>query len=443
MSELMKFIDARLDPQQAAARLMEVIEDGVPPQVVQRAREIVEDVRRRGDEAVVEYTRRFDWPEATVKDLVVSEDEIAAAYEQVDERWLRALRKAKENLFRYHERQAPRSWLQDFGGILLGQRVRAIGSVGIHVPGFAAPLPSSVLHCAIPAQVAGVGRIAVVTPPRRDGSVHPTVLVAASECGVSEVYKMGGAQAVAALAFGTAVVPPVDKIVGPGNAYVVEAKRAVFGKVGIDNLAGPSESAIIADGSASPDLVAADLLTQAEHSGDNLVALLTPEESLIDAVVGRLTDLLEQLDRAQLIEQSLADFGAMVLVESLQQAADLVNRLAPEHLQLMVAEPLELLGQIEAAGAIFIGPHSPVPLGDYIAGPSHVLPTNRAARFSSGLGVGDFVVASSVIWSSPRATAAMAPDAIALAEAEGLTAHAEALRLRIEGSGVADGNAAE
>ncbi len=435
MSELIKFIDARHDPDGAAAQLSAMVESAVPAQVAERARQIVDDVRQRGDDAVIEYTRRFDWPDASADGLTVSEDEMAAAYDQVDERWLRALRAAKENIYRYHERQAPRSWLQDFDGVLLGQRLRPIGSVGIHVPGFAAPLPSSVLHCAIPAQVAAVPRIVVATPPRRDGTVHPTVLVAASECGVSEVYKMGGAQAVAALAYGTATVRPVDKIVGPGNAYVVEAKRLVFGAVGIDNLAGPSEAAIIADGSAPPTYVAADLLTQAEHSGDNLVALLTPSERLIDAVVAEIRALLDRLDRAELIEQSLADCGAVVLVESLGQAADLVNHLAPEHLQLMVAEPLELLGQIEAAGAIFVGPHSPVPLGDYIAGPSHVLPTSRSARFSSGLSVWDFITAASVIWSSARATAAMAGDTIALAEAEGLTAHAEALRVRLASGG--------
>ncbi|MBC7288411.1 MAG: histidinol dehydrogenase, partial [Armatimonadetes bacterium] len=273
-------------------------------------------------------------------------------------------------------------------------------------------------------------RIVVATPPRRDGTVHPTVLVAAAECGVGEIYRVGGAQAVAALAFGTQTIPRVDKIVGPGNAYVMEAKRAVFGVVGIDNLAGPSEAAIIADESAPMRFVAADLLAQAEHSGDNVVALLTPHEPLIDAVAAEIERLLSQLSRADVIEQSLAECGALVLVESLEQAADLVNVLAPEHLQLMVEDPIALLSHLEGAGAIFIGPFSPVPLGDYLAGPSHVLPTNRSARFSSGLSVSDFVTTSSIIWSSRAATLAAVPDVVALAEAEGLTAHAEAMRVR-------------
>lgn len=436
MSLPVNVIDARSDPAAASRRLAEMAAVGLPPAVMERTLEIVQAVAERGDEAVVEYTRTFDWPAATVEDLLVDEAEMEQAFEEVSRDWLQALRRAKESLYAYHERQAPRSWLQDFDGLLLGQYVKPIASAGLYAPGKAAPLPSTVVHCAVPAQVAGVPRMVVVSPPRPDGSLHPTLLVAAYECGIAEVYRVGGAQAIAALAFGTETIPAVAKVVGPGNAYVTAAKRLVFGQVGIDSLAGPSEAAIIADAQADPILVAADFLAQAEHTGDNLVVLLTPDEGLVDSVVVEIEKLLSQLDREEIISQSLAECGAIVLVESVQQAVDIANEMAPEHLQLMVADPLAWLSEIQAAGAIFLGASSPVPLGDYLAGPSHVLPTSRAARFSSGLSVSDFVTASSVVMASRATLQAKGADVITLAEAEGLSAHAETIRLRLGHKGL-------
>ncbi len=438
MNGQLRVIDARHDPEGASVVLREMAPPGLPKAVIERTAQIVEDVRQRGDEAVVEYTRRFDWPEATVEDLTVGQEELEKAFDEVDRDWLRALRRAKSNLFRYHEQQAPRSWLQDFDGLLLGQQVKPVASVGIHVPGMSASLPSTLVHCAVPAAVAGVARVVMVTPPDKEGHVSPERLVAASECSISEVYRVGGAQAVAALAYGTQTLASVAKVVGPGNAYVIAAKHLVYGQVGIDSLAGPSEAVILADGSAAPALAAIDFLTQAEHTGDNMVVLITPDEELLNAVAEHLEALLECLDRDEMIRQSLGECGALVLVESLQQGIDLTNEIAPEHLQLLVDDPGGWLGEIQAAGCIFLGPHSPVPLGDYAAGPSHVLPTGRAARFSSGLSVNDFLTFSSVISASRRALSALAEDVIVLAEAEGLSAHAEALRYRIQSHGVGD-----
>lgn len=435
MNELLRIVDARRDLAGAVRTLRQLAQAVMPPVIVERTAQIVEAVRERGDDALVEYTRRFDWPEATAEALSVEEAELEAAYGAVQPRWLAALRRAKDNLYRYHERQAPRSWMQDFDGLLLGQLIKPIASAGIHVPGAAAPLPSTVIHCAVPAAVAGVPRAVMVTPPRRDGSVSPERLVAACECGVAEVYRVGGAQAIAALAFGTETIQPVDKVVGPGNVYVTAAKRLVYGEVGIDGLAGPSEAVIIADELAPPDVVAADLLAQAEHSGDNLAVLITTSEPLVDAVVEHVQRLLTRLDRDEIICESLAEAGAIVLVESMQQAIDLANQLAPEHLQLMVDDAEAWIGEVQAAGAVFVGLHSAVPLGDYIAGPSHVLPTGRAARFSSGLSVSDFVTCTSVVSASRRALLYLADDCIALAEAEELTAHAEAIRCRVRHCG--------
>ncbi len=438
MDGMLRLIDARHDLRLAVRALAEMAPPGLPDLVVERAAEIVNAVRERGDDALIEYTRRFDWPGATPEGLAVQEDELARAFSEVDRDWLRALRRAKDNLYRYHERHAPRSWLQDFDGLLLGQHIKPVGSAGLHVPGMTASLPSTVIHAAVPAAVAGVPRVVIVTPPRSDGSISPERLVAAVECGVGEVYRIGGAQAIAALAFGTDSVPAVDKVVGPGNPYAIAAKQLVYGQVGIDSLAGPSEAVLIADASADPRLVAVDFLTQAEHTGDNLVVLITPDEGLLDQVVEHLDDLLLRLDRDEIIRQSLSDCGALVIVESLHQALDLANELAPEHLQLLVEDPFAWLSEVQACGALFLGPNSPVPLGDYAAGPSHILPTDRAARFSSGLSVHDFVTFTSVISASHRAVAALAEDVILLAEAEGLTAHAEALRYRVSSPGNQD-----
>jgi histidinol dehydrogenase len=322
-------------------------------------------------------------------------------------------------------------WRKEMGGLTLGSRVTPLASVGIYVPAGQAPLPSSLYMCAVPAAVAGVPRVVVCSPPRRDGSMDALTLVAARETGVGEVYRLGGAQAIAALAYGTETVTPVVKIVGPGNRWVVEAKRQVFGVVGIESLPGPSESALIADDSADPELVAADLLSQAEHAGENMVVLLTPSERLADAALTAIPGQMAALARAELIGRSLQAQGAVVLVRDLAQAAALVSELAPEHLELAVAAPEALAERIENAGCIFLGHRAAVPLGDYAAGPSHVLPTGGTARFSSPLSVQDFVKRTSLVGVSEEGLRRIGPDVIALAEAEGLTAHAEAVRKRL------------
>ncbi len=402
----------------------------MPAHIEEAAREIVQRVEREGDAAVVEYTQRFDCPTFAADQLLVPPEAIETAYDEVPTEWLGAFRRARENVRTYHERQLPQSWLESFDGLLLGERVRAVASAGIHVPGFSAPLFATVHMAVEPARAAGVERVVIATPPRKDGSVDPFILVAVGECGVDEVYRMGGAQAIAALAFGTETVEPVAMIAGPGNPYTMAAKRLVYGRVGIDSLAGPSESMVIADGSADPAWVAADLLAQAEHTGDNTVILATDSEDLATAVSAALERQLQQLERSELIEQSLEDFGMIALVQDLGAAARLASEVAPEHLQLFVAEPFGLLEQVESAGAIFLGALATVSLGDYAAGPSHVLPTGGAARFSSGLSVRDFLKSSSLIYATERGFGRLAPDVEVLAEAEGLDAHAAAVRLR-------------
>ncbi len=429
-----RVIDARRDPA-ALEKLASIAQAGIPDHVLRQTAEIIDAVRQRGDDALVELTRKYDWPNATADKLAIPESELEAAYSAVDQAWLRSLRRARDNLWAFQQRCLPRTWLDEFSGMLLGQLIRPISTVGIYAPGKAAPLPSTVLHTAVPALVAGVGEIIMATPPLPDGSVDPHMLVAAAECSVSQVFRIGGAQAIAAMAIGTATVPKVDKIAGPGNIYVTAAKKLLFGEVGIDCLAGPSEAIIIADASANPDFVAIDLLSQAEHSGDNLVALITDSEALAGRVEDRIRRLLDKLDRSQLIRASLERCGAVVLVRSLQQAADIANALAPEHLQLMVEDPWGIVSEILSAGAIFIGPYSPVPLGDYAAGPSHVLPTGRAARFSSGLSAADFVKSISLIWASRRAAAELAEHIQRLAHSEGLGAHARSAAERSNNPG--------
>ena len=355
---------------------------------------------------------------------------IRVAYDQVPAEWVRAFRRARENVRNYHEAQMPRSWLEPFDGMLMGEMLRPVKSVGVHVPGFSAPLFATVVMSVEPARVAGVERIAVATPPRKDGTIDPLVLVAAAECGVDEIYRMAGAQAIAAFAYGTETVEPVAMVVGPGNPYAMAAKRLVYGVVGVDSLAGPSESMIIADAAADPAWIAADLICQAEHTGDNTVVLATDSEDLARAVTSALQSQVEQVERAELVRRSLADFGLIALCRDLDDAARLCNELAPEHLQLMLNNPFSILDRIEAAGAIFMGALTPVPLGDYAAGPSHVLPTGGAARFSSGLCVRDFMVSSSLIYATERGFARLAPDVELMARAEGLDAHAAAVRLR-------------
>jgi len=394
------------------------------------AREIVSEVRERGDEAVLEYERKFDCPSLELSQLRVSIEEIQSAYEAVSAPWLAAVRRAIENIEAYQQRQLRSSWREDFGDIVLGERFVPIDSVGLYAPAAKAPLPSSILMCAIPARVAGVGRLVLCTPPRRDGCLEPVLLVAAAEANVDEIYKAGGAQAIAAMAYGTASIPKVDKIVGPGNEYVVAAKRLVFGEVGIESLPGPSETCVIADATANAAYVAADILSQAEHGPDSPAFLITPSDELARQVAAGIAAQLESLPRSGYARASLEECGAIILTTDLEQAAEVANHLAPEHLQIMVQDPEALLAKIRHAGCIFLGQYSPVSLGDYIAGPSHVLPTNRTARFSSPLSVDDFRKRSSIIAASAAGLNELADAAVALAEAEGLTAHARAIEIR-------------
>jgi histidinol dehydrogenase len=425
-----------IDVRQEASALLEALRGrslaDLPAEVETQTRAILAAVRERGDDAVLDYGRQFDCPTLTAATLRVSAGEIEAAYQQVSAEWLAAFRLARDNIRVYHERLRPGSWLDSFDGLWLGQRVLPLAAVGIYVPGGKAPLPSTVAMCAVPAAVAGVPRRVLATPPQRDGSLDPTLLVAAAECGVSEIYRMGGAQAVAALAYGTASVPPVDKIVGPGNPYVVMAKKLVYGVVGIESLPGPSESLIIADSAADPSLLAADLLSQAEHTGDNTVVLLTTDPALAEAVREEAYRQLAELPRMELTARSLGQYGLIAVVASLQQAVALSNDIAPEHLELSVADPLALLEQVTNAGCICLGHQTPVPLADYAAGPSHVLPTNGTARFSSPLSVEDFVKKSSLVYATGDGLQRLGESVRILAEGEGLYAHARAVTRRLE-----------
>lgn len=404
---------------------------GVDPEVLSVASRIVEDVRRRGDEALGEYTRQFD--KADITDLRVTPEEIESAVASVPTEFRDAIAAAAAAIEDFHERQIPRSWFttQD-SGVFVGQKVTPIRRVGIYVPGGRACYPSSVLMNAIPAVVAGVEEIAMVVPPAADGTVNPYTLAAAAEAGVSEIYKVGGAQAIAALAFGTRTIPRVDKITGPGNAYVTAAKKLVMGDVGIDMLAGPSEVLVLADETAEPAFIAIDLMAQAEHDPRAATFLVTTDPTLADEVEEALGILLEEAPRADVIRRSLADNGLVIIVADALAAIDVANEIAPEHLEVMMAEPFELLGLIRNAGAIFLGPWTPESVGDYVAGPNHVLPTGGTARFSGPLSVDDFVKKSSVISYSRDALESEGSTIITIASAEGLDAHADAVALRLD-----------
>jgi len=402
----------------------------VPPEVEETVRRILAEVRDRGDDALVDYTRRFDCPGFTREQLHVTEAEIDAAYAQTRDEWVQAFRRARDNVAAFQSRAKSLSWLDSFDGLLMGHRMTPVGSAGIYTPARNAPLPSSLCASAVPAKVAGVPRVVLATPPRDDGSVDPTMLIAARECGVDEVYRVGGAQAIAALAHGTDSIRPVVKVVGPGPSWVQVAKKLAFGLVGIESIAGPSESMIIADASASPALVAADLLTQAEHTGDNATLLLTDSEPLAREVATELETQLAQLARADLTRQSLEQHSYIVITADIQQAVDIANDIAPEHLQVMGQQPIDLLESIHNAGCIFLGDRAPVPFGDYAAGPSNVLPTYGTARFSSPLSVNDFLTVSSVIYANDQGFRRLADDVVTLADAEGLDGHAATIRRR-------------
>lgn len=390
---------------------------------------IIETVRENGDQALISYTEKFDG--VHLESLIVSPEEFDRAQEQVTGEFLTAMGKAKERIMAFHEEQKEKSWFINQGhGILLGQQVTPLDSVGIYVPGGKAAYPSTVLMNAIPAKIAGVGRLAMVTPPQKDGTVNPHVLVAAREAGVDIVYKIGGAQAIAALAYGTETVQKVMKITGPGNAFVARAKKWVYGDVAIDMIAGPSEICILADDSAIPEFVAADLLSQAEHDERATAICVTTSTVFAEVLQKEVVKQIEQAERKDIIRQSISDNGRIILVESMEEAYEFVNEIAPEHLQLMVDNPMEQLPYIQNAGAIFLGNYSPEALGDYMAGPNHTLPTNGTAAFSSPLGVYDFMKKSSIIHYSEQALQDVADDIITIANAEGLTAHAHSIQVR-------------
>ena len=397
--------------------------------------DILADVRTRGDEALIELERRLDGAELTPGTLRVGAEEIASAHAAAEPEFLALVRRVAANIREYQQsilQTAPPPLRR--GGRELSVRYTPLDRAGVYVPGGRALYPSTVLMTVVPAQVAGVGEVALASPPRTHGDVHPMVLALAGELGVSEVYRLGGAQAVAALALGTASVPAVDKVVGPGNAFVAEAKRQVMGRVGIDSIAGPSEVLIVADETADPEHIAADLLAQAEHDPGSAV-LVTPSRALADAVAAAVERQVPELGRAEAVRKALEQYSAIVVVPDLDAACAVANDFATEHLQIITADDGATLGKIRHAGAIFLGPHTPVPLGDYYAGPSHVLPTGGTARFFGPLSCNDFLKASSVVRYDAASLAADAADTVAFAGREGLTAHANAVDIRVRGSG--------
>ncbi len=396
---------------------------------------ILQAVRRKGDEAVLSYTRQFDAPEMQLGQLAVTPAETAAALRRVEPDVRRALNRAAEQIGAFHRQQKPRSWMDTpRDGVMVGQMVHAVDAAGIYVPGGrggATPLISSVLMTAIPAKIAGVGRIVMATPPSRDGTVSPYLLAAAHKAGVDQVYKAGSAWAIAALAFGTQTIPKVDVIAGPGNIFVALAKKLVAGAVRIDMIAGPSEILVIADDSAVPEHVAADLLSQAEHDALASAILVTDSAETAAAVQRALKRQTAELERRETAERSLKDFGALFVVQDLAAGVELANRIAPEHLELQVRDPFAWIGRIRHAGALFVGPHTPEAVGDYVAGPNHVLPTAGTARFSSALSVNDFIKTTSLIHYSEEALCTEGRDIVRLAQIEGLGAHARSVAIRL------------
>ena len=393
--------------------------------------EILENVKKNGDKAVCEYTVKFDGK--APEKAEISKEEIDAAVEQCDKFFLESLKKAALNINDFHARQKQQSWLTTKeNGVILGQRVRGLSRVGIYVPGGTAAYPSSVLMNAIPAKIAGVGEIIMVTPPAKDGKPNPDILAAAKIAGVDRVFLMGGAQAVAALAFGTETVPKVDKIVGPGNIFVATAKKLLYGTVDIDMVAGPSEILIVADESANPKFLAADLMSQAEHDVLASSILITTSAKIAEETKAELKRQCAALSRKDIIEKSLKDFGAIIICDSMDKAVNFANRLAPEHLEMCVENPMEYIGRMDNAGSVFLGNFSPEPLGDYFAGPNHVLPTSGTARFFSPLSVDSFIKKSSFIYYTEDALKAEKDNVISLAETEGLTAHANSIKVRFE-----------
>ena len=412
------------------AQLDRLLAQRTSDSVIESTRTIVDAVRQRGDAALLEFSSRFDRVALKADELRVSPEEIAKA--SVDPSIEAALEKAMDRIAAFHRRERRNDWWTvSADGALLGQRYLPIRSAGIYVPGGGAPYPSSLLMNAVPAKLAGVSRIVLATPPGAKGRIDPTILVAAQLCGIEEVYRVGGAQAVAALAYGTESIAHVDKIVGPGNAYVAEAKRLVYGAAGIDTIAGPSEVAILADETADPRFVAADLIAQAEHDSDAFVAVVTTAASSIPEILAQIEEQTVGLERREMILSAL-ERSVAILARSLQEAIEWIERISPEHLELLVSDPLTTAAEIRSAGVILCGPFAPAAVCDYGIGPNHVLPTGGSARFASALGVDDFLRRVSLVYPNADAFSSVAPDGITLATAEGLTAHAAALRIRSE-----------
>lgn len=394
---------------------------------------ILEKVKKEGDAALFSYTKEFDKVEVTKETIRVTEEEIREAYEKVDEALIQVIRKALVNIRSYHEKQRQNSWFTSSeNGTMLGQKVTPLNRVGVYVPGGKAVYPSSVLMNIVPAKVAGVSRIVMTTPPGKDGKVNPSTLVAAKEAGADEIYKVGGAQAIGALAYGTESIAKVDKIVGPGNIFVALAKKAVYGYVSIDSIAGPSEILVLADETANPRYVAADLLSQAEHDELASAILITTSKELAEKVDKEVQGFVQVLSRKEIIEKSLENFGYILIAENMDEAVEAANEIASEHMEIVTKNPFEVMMKVKNAGAIFIGEYSSEPLGDYFAGPNHVLPTNGTAKFFSALSVDDFVKKSSIVYYSREALKEIHKDIIQFAASEQLTAHANSIAVRFE-----------
>ncbi|NSF19173.1 histidinol dehydrogenase [Coprococcus comes] len=399
-------------------------------------KEILDKVKEEKDAAVFAYTAKFDGAELTADTIEVTDAEIEEAYAQVDDTLLTVIRKAKDNIESYHAKQRQNSWFDSKpDGTILGQKITPLHRVGVYVPGGKAVYPSSVLMNVMPAKVAGVDEIIMVTPPGKNGKVSPNTLVAAKEAGVDKIYKVGGAQAIAALAYGTESIPKVDKIVGPGNIYVALAKKAVYGHVSIDSIAGPSEILVVADETANPRYVAADLLSQAEHDELASAILVTTSEKLAHEVSNQVDGFLKELSRAEIISKSLDNYGYILLADTMEDVIDVANEIASEHLEIQTKNPFEVMTKIRNAGAIFIGEYASEPLGDYFAGPNHILPTNGTAKFFSPLSVDDFIKKSSIISYSREALQKVHKDIESFAKAEQLTAHANSIHVRFEEEG--------
>jgi histidinol dehydrogenase len=430
---MLRILTQRTEAEAELRRICDRTHDDRVAEKEATVREVLQAVKGQGDRAVINYTREFDGQTFTPDQLRVSDIELDAAYQHVSPELLAAIRLAAAQIEAFHRQRVPKSWVNfEANDVVLGKRYTPVDRAGIYVPGGRAAYPSTVLMNAIPAKVAGVPRIAMVTPPGSEKTLNPAVLVAAQEAGIQEIYRVGGAQAIAALAYGTETIPNVDVITGPGNIYVTLAKKLVYGMVGIDSLAGPSEVLVIADSTANPVYIAADLLAQAEHDPMAAAILLTPDSALARQVVAEVDRQLADHPRRLLTEKAIAHYGLIVIVESLLEAAELSNVFAPEHLELEIEDPWDLLPQIRHAGAIFLGSSTPEAVGDYLAGPNHTLPTSGTARYASALGVETFMKHSSLIEYSSTALKKMGGAIQTLAQAEGLHSHSESVRLRLE-----------